>query len=162
MTAAKATEASNKKTAGATKVCPEAFSAPKNKEEFYNQLVTRLNNLVEAKRGHGRKVFGNSHGRDIVVLVFDGLADILTHPNGEGTVVPNNLGMPGGWGSIQLGTAKATTKRTPQGKVVEVPKRWRVVWKPGKAMSDRIRMLEGPPQPVALQRGSPSCSPTWT
>lgn len=125
--------------------------SPTKKEELYRDLATRLNMVVERKRGKGRQCFGDNHGRDILVAVIDGLVDIVLQPmDSAGRPAEGSVGIPGGYGSMQLGTAAATRKVTPQGKEIDVPIRWRMVWRPGKTVDDRLHALPPPVAAVAV------------
>lgn len=121
-------------------------TAPKSKEDLYRQVQTALNDLVTEKRGPGRQVFGDQHAHDIVTGVFAGFVGILLQTDKNGQAQECSVGIPAGYGSLQLGTAAPTTKRTPQGQVVSVPRRWRAVWRPGKAVEDLLDALPPPPQ----------------
>jgi len=137
---------------------PEAAKKPVSKEELYRSISTSMNAKVDeyfapvAARVKDkakmeikmRQVFGDQDARDLVVAVFDGLFDILLTPGEDGSVKPVSLGIPGGFGSIQLTTAGATTKKTPQGQTVEVQKRWRVKYSPGKSVDERLKQLPAP------------------
>ena len=102
--------------------------------------------MVEEKRGKGRQVFGDAHGHDIVESVWNGFLGILLQLDKEGKAQECSVGIPDGFGSLKLGTAKATSKKTPQGQLVSVPKRWRVVWRPGKKVDSLLEALPPPPQ----------------
>jgi nucleoid DNA-binding protein len=93
-----------------------------------------------------KRVFSKDDARDILVLLMDGLVEALLFPKPDGTNVPTSLGIPGGFGSFQLGYAKKTRAKTPQKVWVDVPRRWRVKWVPGKQVTDRIKALI-PPEP---------------
>lgn len=135
---------------------PEVVTAaPKKKEDLYKQMAARLNAQVEKVRGEGRKVFGDHHMRDVMVGVFQGLMEIATQTDESGKAEVGTVGIPGGFGSFQLGTAAATVKKTPQGQVLNVPKRWRFVWKPGKAVDDRLDTLPVP-EPDAPVEAAPA------
>jgi len=133
-------------TEAATEAPP--VGPPKDKDELYRQIATKLNGMVEEKRGKGKQVFGDNHARDILVSVFDGLTDILFQTDENGKAAEGSVGIPAGYGSMQLGTAAATVKKTPQGVTVNVPKRWRSVWRPGKSVDERLKKLP-PPEPDA-------------
>ena len=144
-------------------VVPEAPTAPAaDKNEIYARIAAGLNRKVDtrfeavAKRVkdkhkddiHLRRVFGDEDGRAIVVGVFDELLDLLLVEKPEGGIPEGKrtLGLPAGLGSLELLTAGATTKKTPQGTTIEVPKRWRVKWNTGKAISERLDALPAPKQ----------------
>lgn len=132
---------------------------PRSKEQLYRIMAGRLNRKTEeyfkpvaerVQKKHGeeikmRQVFGDQDARDLLVLFFQGLFDILLQPNAEGEFKEVSVGIPGGFGSLQLTTAGATTKKTPQGQVVEVQKRWRVKYSPGKSVDGRLEQLPPPP-----------------
>ena len=134
--------------------------APTKKEDMYRAMADLLNAKVHkafepiARRASEkgidkgsslsiRKVFGDNDARDLTVAVFDGLTDILFQTDG-GKASEGSVGIPAGFGSLQLTTAAATTKRTPQGNTVEVPERWRVKWSPGKAVDEKLAKLPAP------------------
>jgi nucleoid DNA-binding protein len=143
-------------------VAPEApLAAPVDKSEIYSRIAGQLNKKVEDRFAsvasrvkakhkediHMRRVFGDEDGRGLVVGIFNALLDLLMSPNGENEIVEGvTVGLPGGLGSLELLTAGATTKKTPQGKTVEVPKRWRCKWNPGKSVSERLSALPEPAQ----------------
>lgn len=133
--------------------------AIRDKEDMYRSVANYLNAKVErvfspvAKRVKDQKnmdiklrqVFGDQHARDLTVAIFDGLVGILLQQDEKGNYVEASVGIPGGYGSLQLTTAAATTKRTPQGQTVEVPKRWRLKWSPGKTVDEKLDALPAPP-----------------
>jgi hypothetical protein len=136
---------------------------PRTKEEAYRIISQRLNTKVQSyfqpiadrvMKKHKesikmRQVFGDTDARDLVVSMWDMFYDILLTPNDDGTVEPTSLGIPGGHGSLQLTTAGATTKMTPQRVSVKVDKRWRVKYSPGKTVDERLSQLPPPPQDAA-------------
>lgn len=133
---------------------------PKSKEQLYRLGAQRLNEKVQEyfkpvqerqmKRHNEeikmRQVFGDQDIRDLVVFVFGGIFDILLQPGADGVLREATVGIPGGFGSMQLATAGATRKTTPQGTVVEVQKRWRVKYSPGKMVDQKLAQLPPPPQ----------------
>jgi len=138
---------------------------PEDKEDLYRLLAGKLNTKVEqyfepvAKRVKDQKnmdikmrqVFGDQDIRDLTVAIFDGLFDILLQdvdPKAE----KYSTGIPGGYGSLQLMTAAATTKKTPQGQLVPVKKRWRVKYSPGKSVDERLAKL---PAPIDEKKAEP-------
>jgi len=139
---------------------PEGMEGkPNSKEQLYRAIAGRLNRKTDEyfrpvaeriQKKHGeeikmRQVFGDQDARDLLVLFFTGMFDILLQPDAEGTYKEVSVGIPGGFGSISLTTAGATTKKTPQGQVVEVLKRWRVKYSPGKFIDGRLDQLPPPP-----------------
>jgi len=124
---------------------PVNYPKPTNKDELYRQLAGRMNSRVEAVRGPGRKVFGDQHGHDFLEYVLEGLLTVLVTPEEDGTYKPHTLGIPGGLGSFGLDVAKATTKRTPRGDMIDVPARWRFLWRGGKYHDDLLKSLPAPP-----------------
>lgn len=138
---------------------PVAATPAADKNEIYSRIAAGLNAKVEARfepvanrvkakhkdEIHLRRVFGDEDGRAILVSVFTELLDLLMAPDAEGKIVENKtVGLPAGLGSIELLTAGATTKKTPQGSTIEVPKRWRVKWNTGKAVAERLAALPAP------------------
>jgi hypothetical protein len=131
----------------------------RDKEDMYRSIANYLNAKVEkvfaavARRVKDQKnmdiklrqVFGDQHARDLTVGLFDGLMSILLQQDEGGQYVESSVGIPGGYGSLQLTTAAATIKRTPQGQTVEVPKRWRLKWSPGKTVDEKLDALPAPP-----------------
>jgi hypothetical protein len=137
----------------------ELAAIPTSKEKLYRQIASRLNNKVDAyfkpvaervQKKHGeeikmRQVFGDSDARNLVVIVWRGLFDILLCPGDGGAISEVNVGIPGGFGSLQLTTAGATKKKTPQGQVVDVQKRWRVKYSAGRTVDVLLEQLPPPP-----------------
>jgi len=133
----------------------------KSKDDLYAIIKDRLNAKVEAKfegvrkRGEAkgldlnmRQVFGDTDGRDLLVEIFEGLTELVCQLDESGKAQPCDLHLPGGFGSLKLTTAAKTTKRTPQGKTIDVPERWRIKYVPGKSMSDKLKTLSAP-EPIA-------------
>lgn len=129
-------------------VLPEVM---KRKEDLYEAIKQRLNEQVISKRGTGAQVFGDTHTHDIVVSVWEGFFRILTQLDAEGQAQVASLGIPNGYGSLKLMTAAATKKRTPQGAIVQVPKRWRAVWRPGKRVEEILDTLPPPKQDAPVE-----------
>lgn len=162
MSDATATEAITSETSEATeKVTKTPFpeTPPASKKEIYNRVADRLNAAVQErwtalqkrikdKTGQDfnfRDVFGEAEGREVVIEVLGNFCSLLTKADAEGNLVRNTtVGLPGGFGSLELLTAGATTKTTPQNRKVEVPERWRVKWNPGKTMDDLLSKLPAP------------------
>jgi nucleoid DNA-binding protein len=138
---------------------PILTGAEKTKEDIYRSFATYLNAKVEKafqpvarrvleQKGMEikmRQVFGDQVGRDLMVAVYQGLLTLVTTKDENGAAQVTSVGIPGGFGSIQLTTAAATTKRTPQGQTVEVPKRWRLKYSPGKTVDETLDSLAPPP-----------------
>jgi hypothetical protein len=145
---------------------------PKSKEELYRQFATFLNQRVQdtfkpvaerVKTKHGeeiklRQVFGDTDARDLVVSVWEGFFNLLLQPADDGSYREVSVGIPGGYGSLQLTTAGATTKKTPQGQTVQVHERWRVKYSPGKAVDSKLGQLP-PPPPKAAAPATPAPAP---
>jgi len=102
-----------------------------------------------------KQVFSKDDVRDILVLLMDGLFEALLFSKEDGTNVPTSLGIPGGFGAFQLGYAKKTRAFTPQQVWVEVPRRWRVKYVPGKKVVDRVKALIPPPPEPEAQAQAP-------
>jgi len=150
---------------------------PHSKEQLYRHIASRLNLKVDTYfapvaermlKKHNeeikmRQVFGDQDARDLLVLFWTGMFDILLQPDGEGQYKESSVGIPAGFGSLQLTTAGATTKKTPQGQVVDVLKRWRVKYSPGKAVDSRLSQLPAPPpdEPTATP-ATPAAAATPT
>lgn len=145
-----------------TPVTPEVEVKPaKDKTEIYSRLAATMNAKVDARFEpvakrvkekhkddiHMRRVFGDEDGRVMVVTVFNELLSLLTAPNADGQIVEGTtLGLPAGLGSWELLTAGATTKKTPQLQIIQVPRRWRIKWNTGKTVQEILEKLPPPPQ----------------
>jgi hypothetical protein len=146
---------------------PEAVAAPKvppkSKQELYGQLAQTANDKVAAAFApvqarvkerakleiNLRRVFGDDDGRRMVVDVIRGLLLLTIQPNAEGKIKEGyTVGLPDGLGSLEILTAGATTKTTPQGVKIPVERRWRLKWNPGKSAEDMLDKLPKPPQDV--------------
>ena len=132
----------------------------KVKEEIYQAIADYANQRVQKAFTHianralqkkglvlkMRPVFGDRFGRDVMVAVFEGLLNILSQKDENGRNQPRSVPIPGGFGSLQLMVAAATRKVTPQGNEVDVPRRWRLKYSPGKTVEDRFDVLTTPPE----------------
>jgi hypothetical protein len=142
-----------------------------DKNEIYSRIAKVLNDKVDDRfksvqervkaqhktEIHLRRVFGDEDGRSMLVMVFSELLDSLVAPGAGGVTEAATLGLPAGLGSIELLTAGATTKKTPQGSTINVPKRWRIKWNTGKAVSERLAALPAPaPDP---EQPAPTATP---
>jgi nucleoid DNA-binding protein len=148
----------------------------KSKDDLYAMVKDQLNAKVEAKfegvrkRGEAkgldlnmRQVFGDTDGRDLLVQIFEGLTELVCQLDENGKAQPCDLHLPGGFGSLKLTTAAKTVKRTPQGKTINVPERWRIKYVPGKSMSDKLATLAAPePIEAATVSVTPAAAPAAT
>lgn len=134
-------------------------TSPASKVEIYSRIAGLLNEKVQERFAvvqkrvlerhkddvHMRRVFGDEDGRSLMVMMWTELMDLLVSPNSEGQIVEGTtVGLPAGLGSLELLTAGATKKKTPQGAMIDVKKRWRVKWNPGKAVQEKIAALPKP------------------
>jgi hypothetical protein len=148
----------------------------KKKEELYRHLSEKLNAKVQEyfkpvadrvaektniKDLKLRQVFSDADMRDLLVDYMRGLFGILTQPGENGALDEASVGIPAGFGSIQLTTAGATKKKTPQGKMVDVPLRWRIRYSAGKTVEGLLKTLPAPTHDAnaAVKNGAKEVQP---
>jgi hypothetical protein len=131
---------------------------PQTKKDVYRNLAAVINHHANSKYGpllerinskgktdyKVRPVVGEEVAKDILVLVFTQLIQLVTRLNEAGVPEERSEGLPAGLGSLALLTAGATTKMTPQGAKVDIPERWRFRYSPGKGPSDILDTLVNP------------------
>jgi hypothetical protein len=146
---------------------PQVPETPaKDKAEIYARVASLLNGKVEQRFSpvkdrvrnkfkeeiNMRRVFGDEDSRLLLVLYFNQLLALLTKPGPNGKIVKGTtVGLPGGLGSLEILTAGATKKKTPQGKTIDVEERWRLKWNPGKNVDLLLEKLPKPdpdPEPA--------------
>lgn len=131
----------------------------RTKEEMYRKgnvllnetLHRRLDPIWErqvSREGSSRsfpQVFGDRHVRELLVMFLRDLVGMAVAPSEDGHVYPKAVALPEGFGSIKLTVSPPRQKRTPQGKNIALPARYKMRLDFGSTVDSILDALPSPP-----------------